>query len=245
MALQGNLQHMSVADLIQQFGQDGKTAQLTIQHNDDKAILYFQGGTVAHATLGNVQGEEVIYRTLQWEEGEFSLEMDIAPPVVSMQRSWSGLLLEGARRLDEEKVEETVELVEPETKEKEKMATKRKSDLLAEVLKGVLEDSADIDGAAIVGIDGLVYSANVPNREMDEDIVGAAGAAILGLSNRGVQQMKRGNFARTLIQGDDGNIIVANLDQETLFVCLTPKNVNLGMAFAEVRDAAARIREIL
>ena len=242
MALQGNLRDMSVADLIQQYGQDNKTARLTIQHNGDEAILFFRGGTVAHAVLQDLSGEEVVYRTLQWQDGAFSLEMDIEPPNVTIQRSWSGLLLEGARRLDEE----TIEIQEvTEVKENQTMATKRKSDLLAETLAAVLADSADIDGVAIVGLDGLVYSANVPNRDMDEDIVGAAAATILGLSKRGVQQLKRGNYTRTLIQGDDGNIIVAGLDEETLFVGLTAKNVNLGMAFAEVRDATARIREIL
>jgi uncharacterized protein len=242
MALQGNLRDMSVADLIQQYGQDSKTARLTIQHNGDEATLYFHGGTVAHAVLRDLNGEEAVYRTLQWQDGAFNLEMNIEPPNVTIQRSWSGLLLEGARRLDEE----TIEVQEIEVlKEKQPMAAKRKSDLLAETLSAVLADSTDIDGVAIVGLDGLVYSANVPNRDMDEDIVGAAAATILGLSRRGVQQLKRGNFARTLIQGDDGNIIVAGLNEETLFVGLTAKNVNLGMAFAEVRDATARIREIL
>lgn len=242
MALQGNLRDMSVADLIQQFGQDGKTARLTIQHNGDEAILYFQQGKVAHAVWRNMRGEEVVYRTLRWQNGTFSLEMEIEPPDVTIQRSWSGLLLEGARRLDEE----TIEIEEIfETKENPTMATKKKSDLLAEALTNILAESADIDGVAIVGVDGLVYSANVPNREMDEDIVGAAAAAILGLSKRSTQQLKRGSFTRTLIQGEDGNIIVASLDDETLFIGLTPKNVNLGMAFAEVRDVAARIRQIL
>ena len=247
MALQGNLKDMSVADLIQQYGQDGKTAQLIVQHNNHEASLYFHGGTVAHAILGNTQGEEAVYQTLQWETGQFSLETDVQPPTTSITRSWSGLLLEGARRLDEENIAD-IELTSTDStakKEKQTMATKKKSERLAEALTDVLEESSDIDGVAIVGTDGLVYSANVPNRSMDEDIVGAAAATVLGLSKRSVQQLKRGNYARTLIQGDDGNIIVAGLNDDTLFVGLTPKNVNLGMAFAEVRDATDRIREIL
>ncbi len=243
MALQGNLRDMSVADLIQQYGQDQKTAELSITHGNQQAILFFKGGTVAHAALGDSQGEEVVYRILQWETGEFSLETGIEPPTVTIQRSWSGLLLEGARRLDEESfTKETEEIV---VKETQPMATKRKSDLLAEALQELIEESADIEGAAIVGTDGLVYSAKVPNREMDEDMVGATAAAVLGLSKRSIQQLKRGNFSRTLIQGDDGNIIVANLNEDTLLVSLTSKSVNLGMAFAEVRDITSRIVEIL
>lgn len=122
---------------------------------------------------------------------------------------------------------------------------KKKSEMLADALEKLLQESSDIDGAAIVGVDGLVYSANVPQRALDENMVGASSAAILGLSKRSVDQLKRGNFSQTLVQGDDGNIIVVSLNEETLFVGLTSSNVNLGMAFAEVRSMVANLKEIL
>ena len=125
------------------------------------------------------------------------------------------------------------------------MATKKKSEILADMLKELLEESSDIEGASVVGTDGLVYSANVPQRGLDEDMVGAAAAAVLGLSKRSIQQLKRGNYSQTLIQGDDGNIIVASLNELTIFVGLTPKNVNLGMAFAEVRSMCSKLREVI
>ncbi len=247
MALQGNLSEMSVADLIQHYGQNQKTTRILIQHHDEEADIFFQQGKVMHATLNGEQGEGVIYRILTWEDGQFTIAADVNPPAVTVDRSWSGLLLEGARRLDETGSNMAVVDIEQEQKFKEKqpMAAKRKSDLLAEALQALVEESADIDGAAIVGLDGLVYSANVPNRSMDEDMVGAASAAVMGLSRRSVQQLKRGEFTRTLIQGDDGNIIVAGLNEETFLVTLTPKAVNLGMAFAEVRDISQRLQQIL
>lgn len=122
---------------------------------------------------------------------------------------------------------------------------KKKSELLADALAKLLQESSDIDGAAIVGVDGLVYSANVPQKALDENMVGATSAAVLGLSKRSVNQLKRGNFTQTLIQGDDGNIIVVSLNEETLFVGLTASNVNLGMAFAEVRNMVTHLNEIL
>ncbi len=242
MALQGSLTEMGVANLIQHYAQEPKSVRLAIQHDGQEAVLYFQAGRVTHAELGKDQGEEVIYHILRWEDGSFVVEPGLEAPKNTITRSWSGLLLEGARRLDEESVEEVKKI---EKKEQKPMAAKRKSDLLAEALQELLEQSADIDGAAVVGSDGLVYSSNVPNRNMDEDMVGAAAAAVLGLSKRGVQQLKRGNYQRSLIQGDDGNIIVTEVNADTLLVALTPKNVNLGMAFAEVRDILDRLRQIL
>jgi predicted regulator of Ras-like GTPase activity (Roadblock/LC7/MglB family) len=179
--------------------------------------------------------------------------MGVEPPTVTISRSWSGLLLEGARRLDEAKHSTTTTSSSLSTsttsslftQEVKPMATKKKSEQLADALTELLQGSADIEGAAIVGTDGLVYSANVPQRALDENMVGATSAAILGLSKRSVSQLKRGNFSQTLIQGEDGNIVVTGLDDQTLFVGLTAKNVNLGMAFAEVRTMASRLREIL
>ena len=265
MALQGNLRDMAVADLIQQYGQDEKTAVLHITHGSEEATLYFHEGTVAHAQLDDQDGAEVVYHTLGWEEGEFSLEMDVPPPTTSITRSWSGLLLEGARRLDEaeqeaeiaaaEKAMEAEIAAQKAAEEKirrtnqqpkvKKMARKRKSDMLADVLSELLQESADIVGAGVVGIDGLVYSANVPFKGMEEDMVGAAAAAAYGLSKRGVNQLHRGEFTRTLIQGTEGNIIIVGLNPETLLVVLTPNAINLGMAFAEVRDATGQLRDIL
>ena len=267
MALQGNLRDMAVADLIQQYGQDEKTAVLHITHGNEEAILYFHEGTVAHAELGDQDGEEVVYHALGWEDGAFSLEMDVSPPTISITRSWSGLLLEGARRLDEADQEAEILAAEKEMEEKiaaqeaadkkaaaakvaqkpkvKKMARKRKSDMLADVLSELLQESADIVGAGVVGTDGLVYSANVPFKGMEEDMVGAAAAAAFGLSKRGVNQLHRGDFTRTLIQGTDGNIIIVGLNPETLLIVLTPDAINLGMAFAEVRDAVGQLQEIL
>ncbi len=122
---------------------------------------------------------------------------------------------------------------------------KKTGEILAEHLNQLLEQSSDIEGAAVVGIDGLVYSANMPYRDMDEDLTGAVAAAVYALSARSVKQLKRGDLTRTLIQGDDGNIIVTVINKQTLFVGLTAKDVNLGMAFAEARTISAKLAEVL
>jgi len=244
MAMRGDLQDMAVADLIQHYCMDRKTAQLVVEHGDQQATLFFKDGAVQHATLDKTQGEEVIYRILNWQEGEFILEMDLEPPAVTISRSWSSLLLEGARRLDETATNSTVTHLNSFDQEKKLMA-KKKSEQLADALTELLSESADIDGAAVVGVDGLVYSANVPQRALDDNMVGATSAAVLGLSTRSVNQLKRGTFKQTLVQGDEGNIIVTGLNDETLLVGLTPSNVNLGMAFAEIRSMITKLTEIL
>ncbi len=243
MALNGSLKDMGVADLIQHNCQDRKTARLDAEYKGQQATLFFEDGNVTYASLGDLRGEEVIYRILNWQEGSFTLETGSTAPEHNITRSWSALLLEGAKRLDEADSGTSNKVVISQTEDKP--MAKRKSEILADKLAELLQESSDIDGAAIVGIDGLVYSANVPQRALDETMVGASSAALLGLSNRTVAQLKRGNFKQSLVQGDDGNIIVTPVNEETLFVGLTPANVNLGMAFAEVRSIVAELKDIL
>lgn len=240
--MQGNIRDMAVPDLIQHTCQDRKTARVTFSNGARKAMLFFKDGEIIHASLGNAEGEEVVYKILSWKEGTFTLENGVKAPKSSIKRSWTGLLLLGAQRLDEEEFLHT-QSPQPNLPEVKAMATR--SEKLASTLAKLLTDSSDIEGIAVVGTDGLVLSANVPQKQLEEEMVGAVSAAILGLSNRSAGQLKRGTLARTLIQGEDGNIIVASLNADTLLVGLTPKNVNLGMVFMEIKAMVQTISEVL
>ncbi len=240
--MQGQLSDMHPADLIQHACIDRKQARLVLEHKGQTAEIFFDDGQIAHAVLGDLEGKEVIFHVLDWQEGTFEMINGVTAPHRSIHENWTEVLLEGARLRDEAQADANFPTQPQEVKP---MAPKKKSELLAEALESLLTESSDIVGAAIVGIDGLVYSANVPQKGLDEAMVGASSAAILGLSKRSVQQLNRGGFKQTLIQGDDGNIIVAPLNDETLFVALTPANVNLGMAFAEVRSISKELRDIL
>ena len=158
MAMQGSLKDMAVADLIQHNCQDHKTAQLIITHSNRQAALFFDAGLVQHASLDNITGEEVVYEVLSWSDGEFTLEMDVPPPDVTITRSWSGLLLTGAQRLDELQNEEDELTHKPNqvdylNQEMNHMAKKR-GEVLADTLTELLQESSDIHGVAIVGVDG-------------------------------------------------------------------------------------------
>ncbi len=243
MALQGSLRDMAVADLIQHTCQDGKTARITIDHDRQQARLFFAEGDLIDAELDDLQGEEVIYKILNWQDGVFKLEPGVPAGRRTITRSYTGVLLTGAQRLDEFSSDELEPSFIPQ--EATAMAPKKKSELLADTLSDLLTSSSDIEGAAVVGTDGLVYSINMPTGKVDETLAGAVAAAALGLSKRSADQLKRGTFMQTLIQGDKGNIILMQLDPQTLLVELTPPNVNLGMAFAETREVAGKLREIL
>lgn len=146
MGMQGNLHDMAVADLIQHNCQERKTTRLTIRHQQEEAKLFFKEGNVVHASLGDLQGEEVIYHILGWEEGTFVVEPDLASPLTSIQRSWSGLLIEGAHRLDESQVKVEQSFSQPEVKPMSQ---------LDDLLKQMGGEVSGFVAAAVVGMDGL------------------------------------------------------------------------------------------
>ena len=103
MALQGNLQDMSVADLIQHNCQEGRTARIDLRRGTDgpTAVLFLDQGQIVHAESQGASGEEIVYQVLAWGDGSCAVEPGQASPARTIQRSYAGLLLEGMRRMDE------------------------------------------------------------------------------------------------------------------------------------------------
>lgn len=166
MGMQGNLQDMAVADLIQQYCQDRKTAQLKIDHADQQAILFIKEGNVVHAVSGDLSGEQVVYQALMWDEGTFTMETGIEPPEVSITRNWSSLLLEGMRYQDEE-------ILKAENNKKNiQLEEKRMSENLADILKEMSGEIVGYVASAVVGMDGLTIADHSATK-VDPEIVSA------------------------------------------------------------------------
>jgi predicted regulator of Ras-like GTPase activity (Roadblock/LC7/MglB family) len=108
MPLQGTLQEMSLANLIQVNCQEMRSARLVLTYANQSGEIYFSDGQVVHATLGDLQGEQAVYSLLTWDEGTFILERDVAAPVKTIDLPWQTLLLEGMKYAVERPREEKV-----------------------------------------------------------------------------------------------------------------------------------------
>ncbi|HOV47826.1 MAG TPA: DUF4388 domain-containing protein [Anaerolineae bacterium] len=239
MALQGTLGDLSLSDLIQLHCQAGSTARLTIQKaSGERGRLYFEGGEIVHAEGEGFQGSEAVYALLTWQEGSFEVDQNAAAPAHTIRMPWSAVLMEGLRRADERRRHE-------DSKNQEgAMAGENRRERLAQILSQLVESSGDVRGAAVVGRDGLIIAAHLPAK-MEQARVGAVAAALLSLSGRSIGQLERGEFQQTLIQGTEGNVLITDAGKNAVFVALTGKDVNLGMVFLEVREAASAVAEIL
>lgn len=101
MAIEGNLNTMSLASLIQAICLEQRKAALFLRRNMEEGVIFFDGGEITHATLGPLLGEDAVYELVTWTDGTFRIgDYDVLPrrTIVS---DWNFLLMEGMRRMDE------------------------------------------------------------------------------------------------------------------------------------------------
>jgi hypothetical protein len=79
-------------------------ARLRVTSPQGEAVLFLEGGGIVHAELDSLEGEDVLFKVLAWEEGGFELERDVAPPRQSIELPLSTLLMQSMKRVDEEEV---------------------------------------------------------------------------------------------------------------------------------------------
>jgi predicted regulator of Ras-like GTPase activity (Roadblock/LC7/MglB family) len=155
MAVQGNLKDMSLTSLISINCNEMNQSRLSIKYQGQEATLFFEDGNIVHSALDSQEGDEVIYTLLTWEEGVFELEQGVPPPRHTVTASWSGLLLEGMRRMDEEMagLESNQDEAEPDGPRKMKVDA-------AERLVGDLRKIAGVKGSLVCSGEGQVLIRN-------------------------------------------------------------------------------------
>jgi DNA-binding response OmpR family regulator len=97
----GSIADMNVVDLLQTFEVSRKSGIVHLTNLEQDAQIFFRDGKVVDATLGRLCGEEAVYRTLIWNEGDFEVEFCKVDSADVIESSTQGLLMEGMRRVDE------------------------------------------------------------------------------------------------------------------------------------------------
>lgn len=98
---QGSLQDLGVVDLLQTFEVSRKSGTAHLRNGRNAADIMFREGKLIDAHLGNLRGEEAVYRTLIWNEGTFDVDFTPVRGDDIIEVSTQGLLMEGMRRVDE------------------------------------------------------------------------------------------------------------------------------------------------
>lgn len=119
-----------------------------------------------------------------------------------------------------------------------------RSDLLNSILSDLNGTSADIEASAVISTDGLMMAAMLP-ANLDEDRVGAMGAAMLSLGDRTAQELGRGALEQVLIKGDNGYVLMTHAGREAVLSVLAKPSARLGLIFLDVKRAAEAISKVI
>jgi len=98
----GNLENMSLPDIVQMLIVGLKTACITLHAPAGKGKLWFESGTLRHAEANADLGEPAFYEMLRWTEGSFVVEHGVRSPRETIDHDAMFLLMEGLRLLDEQ-----------------------------------------------------------------------------------------------------------------------------------------------
>jgi len=99
--IQGHLEEMGVAELMQSLEMGQKSCRLSIRHEGETCEMYFTAGQCKDAQLGAIEGDNAVYQAISWTEGEFEIDFGASSDRVNTKHSTTGLLMEAMRLIDE------------------------------------------------------------------------------------------------------------------------------------------------
>ena len=108
----GDLNALSLPGLISTICNEGRQVSLRIQYAGECITIYFDRGEMIHARWNGLEGKEAVFEALRWGGGRFEIVAGEPAPGQTIHTNWSGLLLEGLQRIDEEVFDQ--EQIEPE-----------------------------------------------------------------------------------------------------------------------------------
>lgn len=101
MALTGQLSDMSLAELIEFFCNQRKTGRLKVDYHKGHGVFFIKDGELVDAKLGQLSGAEAVYFALTLPNAAFDFSPEFQPTRRTINESWTQIILEGLRRLDE------------------------------------------------------------------------------------------------------------------------------------------------
>jgi hypothetical protein len=98
----GSVENVDLLDYLQWMLIDCRQTVLEVRSSDQRTFrLFINAGKVAHATNGELEGEEAFYQCIQLNGGEF-VHLDwTEPEKTTIEKNGTALLFEAARRRDE------------------------------------------------------------------------------------------------------------------------------------------------
>jgi uncharacterized protein len=111
------------------------------------------------------------------------------------------------------------------------------------VLKLLVNSSPDIEGAALVTVDGLAIASALPQGS-DEDRISAMAAAVLSMGERTVAELQRGTLEQIYVKGSGGHVLLMQAGPEAVLETISGSSGKLGLILFEMKRAVAELAKL-
>ncbi len=103
-------------------------------------------------------------------------------------------------------------------------------------INGLTSNNPDVEGAALIGSDGLMIASALKNG-LDSERIAAMSAALLSMGVRASQMMEMGGFAEMTVRGDEQLNTLYSVGETAVLSVLAGSSANLGLINIESRSA--------
>ncbi len=119
-----------------------------------------------------------------------------------------------------------------------------KQEQITQVLKKLQTSTPDIEGAAVISMDGLVIASSLPS-SVEEDRVSAMSAALYGIGARTAEELERGGVEQIYIKGGNGYMIITQAGAEAVMAVIANGKAKLGIIFLDIKRAAEELSKLI
>jgi CheY-like chemotaxis protein/predicted regulator of Ras-like GTPase activity (Roadblock/LC7/MglB family) len=236
------LNDMELADVLQFLSFANKAAKVQVFNPlGEKGEIGLAGEEILWIRSGSKEGEEAFYEIMSWEGGSFEVfpleKVEKRPEEDKLLVPLSFLLLEEARRRDEERV--TI------GEEQEETVSTQEEAVGIDLAKELARWQTGVDGfaaSALIRMDGtyIAGTCNVPN--VDLSVPAAYNAKTLNTIVENLNATKRGNWEEILITTDTHYIIWQKLTND-VFLSLTLDRAqgNVGMGRLQMDQLVKKV----
>jgi Domain of unknown function (DUF4388) len=101
MALTGQLNDLSLSELIEFFCNQRKTGRLKVDYALAPGVFFIKEGELVDAKIGALNGAEAVYFALTLPSAAFDFSAQVQSQRRTINEPWTRVVLEGLRRIDE------------------------------------------------------------------------------------------------------------------------------------------------
>lgn len=245
----GTVSGIELTDIIQINCLSRATSALRVKTAGGSGTIYFHEGSILHAECKDLSPEEAFYEILTFKGGMLESLALTKPPARTIGKDIDALLLEGSRRIDEKK-----EQLKNKKKKLESEAPAAPAELpggkktsmedaIMEGVKKLLSEFTNLPGvntACLVGRDGFLLDS-IAISGTDTEMIGAIASSGFGASESMGHQLEKGGLTMTMIEYNNGPVMLAPIGGEAFLVVVADKEANLGMIRLKIKKHAKEI----